>query len=239
MSDYVFFVVKRIPIVKCRISVWNLHWFWSGTRTLWLQLVWMLWSRFSKSRGKPQHNISGRDIGKYTAETLNLDTSIIWYVPCLSLTLLESKQLFSESCFMLNFKGVIRVYSVYSCDVLFDFRAEKLEVVCICSSICWGEFVVVVVIQGHSFTHFPICLTHETCTMEPNDHQISLTLYNMTRCTIHWYIMRQSSSSCDFLSFFAQHLRQADATEFSALLLDWLQRELSASWTSQKVFQFV
>ena len=34
---------------------------------------------------------------------------------------------------MLNFKGVIRVYSVYSiysCDVLLDFRAEKLQVVC-------------------------------------------------------------------------------------------------------------
>jgi len=31
---------------------------------------------------------------------------------------------------------------------------------------------------------------------------------------------------------------QADATEFSALLLDWLQRELSASWTSQKVVCF-
>ena len=28
--------------------------------------------------------------------------------------------------------------------------------------------------------------------------------------------------------------RQADATEFSALLLDWLQRELSASWEPRK-----
>ncbi len=202
MSDYVFFVVKRIPIVKCRISAWNLHGFWSGTRTLWLQLVWMLWSRFSKSRGKPQQTISGRDIGKYTAKKLNLDTSIIWYVPCLSLKLLESKQLFSESCFMLNFKGVIRVYSVYSiysCDVLLDFRAEKLQVVS--SSICWGEVVVVVVMRGHSFTHFPINSwnMHNGTKWSSN---IFHSIYNMTRCTIHWYIMRQSSSSCDFLSFF-------------------------------------
>ena len=38
------------------------------------------------------------------------------------------------------------------------------------------------------------------------------------------------------LIFSGQHDKQADATEFSALLLDWLQRELADGGSTKKEF---
>ena len=166
-----------------------------ASRTLWLQLVWMLWSRFSKKQGE-SHNTPGRDMGPYTLDKIeNLRHFHIWYIYIYTMLFQPNFLLFAIIFrVMLNLEGTKSGFSRCQCFV----RLQSWE------ASCWGEVSwfrcskVIGLKKLLVFFRIPRCLIHFMHNMNQMMNQIfgKALQYDKRHTLMHHAILQFQPGRC-------------------------------------------